>query len=133
MAFVSGLIAGRIIDAIGSHPSGLPARSLAWTGAFEHPTAWDYAWSRVSDAEWAAVEITTTHGTTYNVLFDEGSRVELSPNPREAFFDTEFDFDDNQEVEVREHEGIFIEAGEVIALRFLHIEVEQVDEQDGAE
>ena len=120
-ALVSGLLAGRAVDKIGDHPESRLNRALAWTGAFEHPTAWDYAWSRVSDAAWAAVEVSTIDGQTYNVLFDEGSKVGLSPNPREAFFDTEFSLVDDT-VEVQEHEGIFIEAGQVLTVRFLHVQ-----------
>lgn len=121
LALAAGLLAGRAIDAIGSSPQGRLAPWIRWTGAFEPPTAWDYAWSRVSEVGWAAVEVTTATGDTYNVLFDSGSKVGLSPNPREGFFDTEFTLD-GDELEVQDHEGIFIEAGQVIALRFLHIE-----------
>ncbi len=119
LALVAGAVIGRIVAAIGEE-TGL-ARSLAWTGIFEPPTAWDAAWRFASTAAWAAVEIRLKNGDQFNVLFDAGSVVGLSPAPRQLFFDTEYRWE-GDDVAVQEHEGIYIDASEVVSVRFEHIE-----------
>jgi len=115
-------MAGRVIDSVGDHPSGRSARLIAWTGTFKPPTPWDYFWLYASTGNWAAVEIELVDGKTVNVLFDNGSDVGLSPNPRQAFFDTEYLVRDDGELEVLQHHGIFIDCSEVVALRLEHLE-----------
>jgi hypothetical protein len=123
VALTAGLLAGRLVDAIGDHPASWTARAVGWTGIFKPPTAWDYFWLYAATGAWAAVEIELTGGKTVNVLFDSGSDVGLSPNPRQAFFDTEYLVEDDGELQVLQHSGIFIDCGEVVALRLEHLEV----------
>lgn len=122
-ASLGGFVAGYVVDEIASHPHGLPARALGWIGVFSVPTAWDYAWLRASTAQWAAVEVTLKDDQVLNVVFDNGSFVGLSPSPREAFFDTEYRLV-NDEIEVQDHEGIWIRADDIVSLRFEHLQVD---------
>jgi hypothetical protein len=99
---------------------------LAWTGTFRPPTPWDYFWLYAATGEWAAVEIRLGSGDVFNVLFDNGSDVGLSPNPRQAFFDTEYVWTDDGEIEVLQHAGIYIDGADVISLRLEHIQVGEI-------
>lgn len=119
---VVGLLAGQAVEWVGARPWGKLSRTVGWTGIFEPPTAWEAAWQLALEGEWAAVEITLKDGQRFNVLFDDGSRVGLSPGPRYLFFDTEYRFEADGTVAVEEHEGIFIDATEVVSIRLQHIE-----------
>jgi Family of unknown function (DUF6338) len=132
VALSAGLLAGRLIDAIGSNPYRRIASALAWTGIFSGPTPWDQAWERAGTYSWAAVEIRLATGDQFNVLFDDGSDVGLSPGPRQAFFDTEYRWDGDDLV-VLEHEGIFINGEEVISLRFEHLEPYYPEQEERAD
>ena len=63
----------------------------------------------------------TEGGEVFNVLFDDGSKVGLAPGPRYLFFDTEYHVE-GDELKVDEHEGIFIDATEVVAVRVEHVQ-----------
>jgi hypothetical protein len=115
-----GFTAGKIVDWITSRPQLDDA--VAWTGVFEPPTAWERLWSNLSRAQWAAVSIELKDGQMFHVLFDDGAKVGLSPGPRYCFFDTEYHLDDDGNAEVEEHEGIFIDAGEVVSVRVEFVE-----------
>jgi Family of unknown function (DUF6338) len=91
-------------------------------GSSTPPTAWDALWERALGGEWAAVEITLKSGEPFYVLFDNGSEVGLSPGPRYLFFDTEYDWDENDELEVKENDGIYIDASEVCSVRLEHVQ-----------
>jgi Family of unknown function (DUF6338) len=119
--FIAGLLAGQAVDKISSRPSGPLARVLRWTGMFEPQTVWDAAWRRAIRAEWAAVEIRLKDDTQYNVLFDSTSTVGLTPAPRHLFFSAEYRWHDG-EPEVVEHAGVYIDATDVVSLRFEHLE-----------
>jgi hypothetical protein len=123
VALAAGLVAGKLVDAVGERPAGNLARVIAWTGTFRPPTPWDYFWLRAATGEWAAVEIQLADGRAINVLFDRDSDVGLSPNPRQAFFDSEYVYVDDGELEVLPHQGIFIDCAEVVSLRLEHLEL----------
>ncbi|HMI80944.1 MAG TPA: DUF6338 family protein [Solirubrobacterales bacterium] len=121
-AFATGSIGGAVVDQIGNNLESPVARALSWTGIFTPPTAWDALWERALGGEWAAVEITLKSGERFYVLFDNGSEVGLSPGPRYLFFDTEYDWDENDELEVKENDGIYIDASEVSSVRLEHVQ-----------
>jgi hypothetical protein len=118
---VVGLLAGRLVDWVGDRPWSPIAAAVQWTGIFEPPTAWEATWQLALVGEWAAVEITLKDGHEFHVLFDNGSRVGLSPGPRFLFFDTEYSWQGDNAT-VHKHEGIFIDATEVVSVRLEHIE-----------
>ena len=117
-----GLVAGRLLDWIGDYT--WLARYIGWTGIFQPPTAWEAMWLPLSHADWAAVQIILKGGETFNVLFDDGSTVGLAPGPRYLFFDTEYHLEDD-ELEVEQHEGIFIDGTEVVSVRIEHVVLEE--------
>ena len=119
-----GLIVGAIVDRLGEDVDSPMARRIAWTGVFNPPTAWDATWERALGGKWAAVEIRLKTGEQFNVIFDGGSELGLSPGPRDLFFDTEYRWVDG-EPEIESHEGIYINAAEVISVRIEYIEPEQ--------
>jgi hypothetical protein len=121
VAFAAGLAAGAIVDHIGNDLESKAAKALAWTGVFAAPTAWDAMWNRALGGEWAAVEIALKTGEQFYVLFDSGSEIGLSPGPRYLFFDTEYHWID-EEIEVKETDGIYIDASEVASVRLEHVE-----------
>jgi hypothetical protein len=119
--FIAGLLAGQAIDAIAGRPTNPLARGLRSMGAFEPQSVWDEAWLRAMGAEWAAVEIRLKDGTQYNVLFDSGSTVGLGPAPRHLFFRAEYRWRDG-EPEAVEHAGVYIDATDVLSIRFEHLQ-----------
>jgi hypothetical protein len=122
-----GLLAGLLVDKLGQE-TRLSAL-IGWTGIFEPPTAWEATWLLIATGEWAAVEIRLQGGEQFNVLFDEGSTVGLSPGPRYLFFDTEYYWiEGNDDPEVQGHHGIFIDASEVVSVRIEHLETESAAE-----
>jgi hypothetical protein len=122
VAQLGGWLGGLLVREIGQHPWSKIAGALDWTGIFDPPTAWDAAWIRASWADWAAVEITLKNGAQYNVIFDNGAVVGLSPAPRQLFFDTEYDWADGERLEVKGHQGIYIDAGDIASVRFEHLQ-----------
>jgi hypothetical protein len=117
---VAGFIGGRLIDWLGNRTE--LERALGWTGIFTPPTAWERLWGNLSQAQWAAVSIELKDGEVFKVLFDDGSEVGLAPGPRYCFFDTEYSVKDDGELEVAEHEGVFIDATGVVSVRVEHVE-----------
>jgi MFS family permease len=118
-AIVAGLLGGKLIDVLASW--GWVRKVLGWTGLFEPPTAWEAAWLYASQAEWAAVEISLRSGERFNVLFDKASTVGVSPAPRRAFFRVEYRYGDNQEIQFENHQGIYVDASEVVSVRFEYL------------
>jgi hypothetical protein len=115
----TGLLTGLALDRLSERPR--LARALGWTGVFSPPTAWEAVWGIALTGEWAVVEIRLKDERTYGVIFDRGSFVGVSPGPRYLFFDTEYRLTDDGDVEILEHEGIFIDATEVESVRLLHV------------
>jgi Family of unknown function (DUF6338) len=120
VSMVAGLIAGKLVDLVASWDWAL--RALGWTGLFAPPTAWEAAWFYASQANWAAVEISLRSGERFNVLYDKASTVGVSPAPRRAFFNMEYRYGDNEEIEFENHEGIYIDATEVVSIRFEYLD-----------
>ena len=123
VAFAAGLAAGAAVRSLGKNLESKPARALAWTGIFDPPTAWEALWERALEGEWAAVEITLKSGERFHGLFDSNSVVGLSPGPRYLFFDKEYDRNENEELEVKETDGIYIDASEVTSVRVEHVQL----------
>jgi hypothetical protein len=123
VAFAAGLAAGATVRSLGKNLESKPARALAWTGIFNPPTAWEALWERALEGEWAAVEITLKSGERFHGLFDDNSVVGLSPGPRYLFFDKEYDRNENEELEVKETDGIYIDASEVSSVRVEHVQL----------
>jgi hypothetical protein len=120
---VVGLAGGLLIDWLGGQTQ--LAKVIGWTGIFEPPTAWEKTWLLVQSGAWAAVRVQLDGGEEFNVLSDKTSKVGLAPGPRYLFFRTEYHEEDDGELQIEEHQGIFIDATEVVSVRIEHIALEE--------
>jgi hypothetical protein len=125
--FALGLLAGflaNIVQAI-----AWARAAFSWTGFFEPPTAWEYAWGEAasraerSGSGWIAVSVRLKSGAIVEGRYGAQSRADLSPRPHHhVFIETAYGLDDAQTPTKQLGDGtiggVFIDASEIATIYF---------------